>query len=523
MTFRQSGGKRLGDYGVIIIDESSMIDLSLMAALFRAVDWSAVSRLILVGDAAQLPPIGVGKLYADIISHLREDYPDNFVVLDANLRQLENRVSGNGSGILSLADLFINRAVRCEDESEARSLSREEMVSRLHEGGVIDDDLDVVYWSDPEVLQETLITRITQELTNEGNQEQSDSQKWGKALQGNINCFQILSPVRGELYGTESINKSVQVFKSQYWLKRGEVDGITLFDKVIQIVNRPQSRALKGYDFDRRETRQDIEIFNGEIGSVVPSGADWKKFKWAGFQLRQFAVQFSGKEKLSVNYFGRAQDKPEANLDLAYAISVHKAQGSEFDHVYFVLPELGKTARYMELVYTALTRAAKKCTVFIEKDVSTIVNAMRPEQSSLSVINSSLFSFQPVEEHLINRSDWYEAGKVHQALTGDMVRSKSEVIIANMLHERGVNFWYERPLKAPDGSLYLPDFTLQVGGEMYFWEHLGMLSRPEYKAHWDEKAQWYEKHFPGKLVTTEEGAKLSEEAQAMIGHLTGMG
>jgi len=517
MTFRPSGGKRLGDCSTIIIDESSMIDLSLMAALFRALDWGAVSRLILVGDAAQLPPIGVGKLYADIVSHLRVHYPDHLVELTTNLRQLENQVKGKGNGILRLANLFINSAVRNEkEEDEAAATEREQMVIKLHEGGEVDQDLEVIYWNDPEDLQQELIKRVTRDLTTADNQDQTDAKKWGEALRRNINCFQILSPVRGELYGTESINQNVQAFKSQHWLKKGAVDGITLFDKVIQVVNRPRSRPLHGYDFNSRQKRKDVEIFNGEIGAVVPTGTDWKRLKWPNFKVRQLSVQFSGKETISVNYHGRAIDKPEANLELAYAISVHKAQGSEFDHVYFILPQFSKTAQYMELVYTALTRATKKCTVFVEQDVSTVVNAMRPEQSALSAINSSLFEFQPINEAVINRVEWYEAGKIHQALTGDMVRSKSEVIIANMLHERGITFWYERPLTATDGSMYLPDFTLQVGGERYFWEHLGLLSKPEYEQHWKAKEDWYKAHFPGRLYTTTEGESLSRDAEAII-------
>ena len=515
MTFRQAGGKRLGDYSTVIIDESSMIDLSLMAALFRALDWSAVGRFILVGDAAQLPPIGVGKLYADIVSHLRQHYPDQLVELTENLRQLENRVSGKGNGILSLADCFINNAVRGEgDEDESVKMHREQLVTQLHEGGEIDQDLKVIYWNDPEALQSELIAQITKDLTTEDNRDKSDTQKWGNALRQNINCFQILSPVRGELHGTESINQNIQAFKSEYWLNKGAVDGITLFDKVIQVVNRPRSRPLRGYDFDKRETCE-VEIFNGEIGSVVPIGK-WNKIKSPRYKVTEFAVQFSGKEFISVNYTGRAIDKPEANLELAYAISVHKAQGSEFEHVYFILPKVSRSAQYMELVYTALTRSTKKCTVFVEQDVSTLVNAMRPEQSALSAINSSLFDFKPVSETVLDRSSWYEAGKIHRALTDDMVRSKSEVIIANMLHERGVTFWYERPLKAEDGTLYLPDFTLQVRGEYVYWEHLGLLSKPEYKAHWDEKKAWYDQHFPERLVTTTEGEDLSKQADELI-------
>ena len=55
-----------------------------------------------------------------------------------------------------------------------------------------------------------------------------------------------------------------------------------------------------------------------------------------------------------------------------------------------------------------------------------------------------------------------EDGRIHHTLADVVVRSKSEVIIANMLHERGISFRYERPLRAPDGTFYLPDFTITL-------------------------------------------------------------
>lgn len=519
MIFRQKGGKRLADYSTIIIDESSMIDLDLMAALFRAIDWSAVSRLILVGDAAQLPPIGAGKVYADVVTHLRKQAPEHLVELTVNLRQMENRVLGNGNGILSLASCFINSAVRGDrDETEEESMRREKLIQKVHEGGEIDKDLRVVYWNDPEHLQQTLIDVITDDLRSDALLECTPAQVWGKSLQQNINCMQILSPVRGELYGTESINQTVQQFKSEHWLNKGAVDGITLFDKVIQIVNRPKSRPIRGYNFETCQT-EELEIFNGEIGSVVPTGNDWKKFKGYNFKLKNFSVQFFGKEKISVNYGDNANNRPESNLELAYAISVHKAQGSEFDSVYFILPHGQSSSQPMELLYTALTRASKHCTVFVEKSVSTLVNAMRREQSALFSINSSLFEFSPVNESYANRNEWYEDGRIHEALTGDMVRSKSEVIIANLLHQKGVNFWYERPLIADDGTMYLPDFTIQHQGELYFWEHLGMLKETHYREYWEEKQAWYNKHFPGKLLVTTESPHLSKDAEGVMGNL----
>jgi exodeoxyribonuclease V alpha subunit len=515
MTFRLSGGKRIADYGTIIIDECSMIDLTLMAALFRAIDWDSVSRLILVGDAAQLPPIGIGKVYADIVSHLRKDFPDHLVELTENLRQLENRVAGNGNGILTMAGCFINATVRGDgDELADQKVDRERLLMRLHEGGDIDQDLRVVYWDEEEALHDLIIQSVTDDLRTEALADEPAAKIWGEALKNDINCMQILSPVRGELYGTESINEVVQDLVSATMIERkGAVDGFTLFDKVIQVVNRPASRPLRGYNFKSRQPER-IEVFNGEIGRAVPTG-NWKSELRPGYRIRQFSVQFTGKAHVSVNY-GAGGDSAENNLELAYALSVHKAQGSEFERVYLVLPKARQSAQTMELIYTALTRASRHCTVFVQKGVETMINAMRPEQSALKRINSSLFTFSPVNNALADWRDWYEAGKIHEALTGDMVRSKSEVIIANMLHERAVTFWYERPLIAEDGSMYLPDFTIQHQGDTYYWEHLGMLSKPEYKAHWEAKQRWYEKNFPECLVTTKEGSDLSKSSAAVI-------
>ena len=86
-------------------------------------------------------------------------------------------------------------------------------------------------------------------------------------------------------------------------------------------------------------------------------------------------------------------------------------------------------------------------------------------------------------------------------IDGYFVRSKSEVIIANMLVQEEVPFVYEEPLFAPDGTMFLPDFTVKFRGETYYWEHVGRLDLPDYRAHWEIKEKWYEKHFPGKLLT----------------------
>jgi exodeoxyribonuclease V alpha subunit len=85
----------------------------------------------------------------------------------------------------------------------------------------------------------------------------------------------------------------------------------------------------------------------------------------------------------------RREDIDE-NLELAYAVSIHKAQGSEFDRVYFVVPKHKQTLLSRELFYTGLTRAARHCTLLIEEDISPLLSMRRLERSRLLRINASL-------------------------------------------------------------------------------------------------------------------------------------
>lgn len=113
-------------------------------------------------------------------------------------------------------------------------------------------------------------------------------------------------------------------------------------------------------------------------------------------------------------------------------------------------------------------------------------------------------------------TNWHADEKKLATLSEYFVRSKSEVIIANMLVDRDIPFKYEEPLYAADGTMYLPDFTVTFRGETYYWEHVGMLDRPDYKAHWEKKQKWYEKNFPGQLLVTYEGKNLSQDALEII-------
>lgn len=533
MTFKRTGGKKEDGISTYIIDEASMLDLSLAASLFRAINWASVQRLILVGDPNQLPPIGQGRVFADIIDWFVQDQPESIGVLENNIRQMENRLTDKGTGILDLASLYV-RPTQTTTANESFKLQAELMLKKVQEGGEIDKDLRVLYWKDADDLAEQLTSAMVADMEQDAGQTFNPAKPWElwrAAFKGDDNqqhpeYQQVISPYRGELFGVDHLNTVLQTHsKGRQPDHHRQLGGITLFDKVIQYRNRSKSSGIWAYNTETKQSEQ-IEVFNGELGFVKPHGFDTDKLKWKNFVIKHFQVVFSRKPQYWVGYGSELGKTPkgwylptenvEDNLELAYVISVHKAQGSEFERVYFILPKNKAALLSPELFYTGITRASRHCTILVEEDISPLLSLRRPEKSHLARISSSLFFFRPIPPELQRMGDWYEEGKIHNTLADLMVRSKSEVIIVNMLHERDIPFRYEVPLFASDGTFYLPDFTITWRGQDWYWEHLGMLDQEKYRSDWEIKKAWYDKFFPGRLVITQESGNLSKDADALI-------
>jgi UvrD-like helicase family protein len=204
-------------------------------------------------------------------------------------------------------------------------------------------------------------------------------------------------------------------------------------------------------------------------------------------------VAFAGRPWRRYSYSGR--DFPSGGtgpLELAYALTVHKAQGSEFDVVFVVLP---KETRLLsrELIYTGLTRSRKRLVLLVEgSDISALYDYSRPERSETFRRNTNLFE-------AILRADAedvpYAEGLIHRTQKGHMVRSKSELVIANTLAALGMSaaYEYERQVQGEfREGLLRPDFSfVDAAGDLMIWEHLGMLAKPKYAADWEWKKQWY--------------------------------
>ncbi|EGD46136.1 Exodeoxyribonuclease V [Ruminiclostridium papyrosolvens DSM 2782] len=494
-TFKREGGVADETKKTIIIDECSMLDTVILGTLFKSINFNCVQRIIFVGDHNQLPPIGTGKPFAEIIDYLKKYYPDYIGILTPNIRLIEE-----GGISLELAQIF----------TENGNENEEGILQKLQYGGEIDKDLKVIFWKNESELKEKVVSEIISKVRKDGEETEEtvrytfdrlfENQK--SKFDRNPDNFQIISPYRNEEYGTESVNQLMQqTFNNYNYEKHGKLGGVTYFDKIIQYINRPKSYPYYAYNFSSRQVER-LEVYNGEIGFMVPHAADklWSK---PFFRLSKFQAKFKGKETFGIEF--NSDNMVTENVELAYAISVHKAQGSDFDNVYFILPKKKSRLLSKELFYTGITRAKKHTTLFIEDDIGALLSLRRKEASEVSKINSSIMEFNPIPEELLNINEWYEEGKIHRTLADFMVRSKSEVIISNMLFEENIPFWYEKPLYADDGTMYLPDFTIEYNGQTWYWEHLGFKGNKGYDQHWNKKEKWYKNNgFFDNLIVSDE-------------------
>ncbi|QIB26844.1 RecQ family ATP-dependent DNA helicase [Caloranaerobacter azorensis] len=131
------------------------------------------------------------------------------------------------------------------------------------------------------------------------------------------------------------------------------------------------------------------------------------------------------------------------------------------------------------------------------------------EENSSIQLHQEIGKYLGVPKHKLNR--------IYTTLKGDKVRSKSEVIIANLLYENNINYEYERKLYYTEDKYIIPDFTILLhNGRKVYWEHLGMIGTESYDKRWLEKQKIYETYFPGKLVVTYEGATITNTAKDLI-------
>ncbi len=263
-------------------------------------------RLIMVGDSDQLPSVGAGNLLKDMI----ESEKLSVIQLTEIFRQAQQ------SCIVTNAHKIVN--------GENPDLTR------------TDNDFFFMQRLDFQLAEETVVSLCTERLPNAYGYSPVDD-------------IQVLCPSRKGVLGVVEMNKALQFALNPPDSKKSDVKGINYTfrdnDKVMQIKNN--------YDIVwKKDGESGTGIFNGDIGTIV------KVYK----RESRMVIDFEGRV---VEYSTEMLDQ----LELAYAITVHKSQGSEFNAV--ILPLLGGFDKlyYRNLLYTAVTRAKKKLIIVGSKNV----------------------------------------------------------------------------------------------------------------------------------------------------------
>jgi exodeoxyribonuclease V alpha subunit len=153
-TFRREPASSPRRVTTLVIDEASMPSIDLLAALMRAIDMGAIRRLVLVGDPFQLPPIGPGRPFSEIIAWLREHAPDSVAELETCMR-----VTADESGEemvspgLSLASAYRDTALPADDTLLSELAVRRKI-----------GDLEIAFWEGQDQLHAILRSRLEEEL-----------------------------------------------------------------------------------------------------------------------------------------------------------------------------------------------------------------------------------------------------------------------------------------------------------------------------------------------------------------------
>jgi hypothetical protein len=486
---RFEGEEKYRKEKTVVIDECSMLTMDDLLATLLALDLAHVKRVILVGDPNQLPPIGVGRPFADLVAYLDNAAPEAPYCGALARLGIELRTADQGapSDTLKLASWFTR---------EQQPADAEWVLSEEGQGENL-NDLHVCTWQTPSDLYrlfgEQFVSRLG--LSTPDDVIGFNVNALGLTKEGWVpfedhdgaERFQILSPVRLQPHGIHQINRWVQrTYRQaqlhsarQPWGQSFGDEEIVWGDKVILTRNGKRD----GWNGKTKTPVEGEYLANGEIG--VASGTKNGFLNVALAQRADVTFGFSSKQ-FSSN---------AAPLELAYALTVHKAQGSEFDTVFVVLPE--KT-RFLsrELVYTALTRSKKALVLLIQgKDASALFELAQPTNSETARRNTNLFAVG------IRASDDFPYAQhlVHRTSKNIMVQSKSELTLATYFASSDVglgDYTYNRKL---DGEGYpyrlRPDFSWETdAGEVILWEHLGMLDREDYKEGWYKKRAWYAKN-----------------------------
>lgn len=375
--FRFNAGKLL-DVDILIVDEASMIHLEMMSALLQALP--ATSRLILLGDKDQLASVEAGAVLGDLCQDAASgNYsPETARYVNATTGQsLPQDYLANAAPASPLAQ----QTVMLRESKRFAGLIGQ-LALAVNSGGktgepvrLISGDTSGVLQTTPHPTVNTILElavkgrpgasacyadylQLIKSRTKDTLAQAANHETWVKSVLQAFDCFRLLCAVHEGEWGTLGLNQSVQRALEQADLlqPRGE-----------WFVGRPVM-----------VTRNDPEVgvFNGDVGITLPSATGSKT-------LRVYFLDGDSVRSVSVSRL--------AHVETAFAMTVHKSQGSEFLHTALVLPPSGSKVLTRELVYTGITRAKERFTL-IEASEGLLQLAIQKKSHRASGLNAELTS-----------------------------------------------------------------------------------------------------------------------------------
>ena len=300
-------------YKLVVVDEASMVDLKLMTDLLERI--GPRTRLILLGDKSQLTSVGVGSVLGDICSIAQDRALPRFMVSLRNCRRFSfDSQIGHLAKLVTKGDVgWTDELLRKPRQSDVimRSIESHSELSRLLEKHCIDKFVDL--------LQLAAVTKEPDQIF--------------KKLSG----LKLLTAHRVGPRGVDQLNYLVE--------EKLATRGFVPHDEPWYI-GRPV--LIKSNDYD-------LQLFNGDIGIALPEADASSRIKVV------FPKLGGGWRRIHPSHLPDHQT--------VYAMTIHKSQGSEYEHVIMVLPEAFSSVLSRELIYTAITRATKKLEVWGSKEV----------------------------------------------------------------------------------------------------------------------------------------------------------
>ncbi|ADN08425.1 AAA family ATPase [Sulfurimonas autotrophica] len=324
-------------YSVVLIDEASMINSTLFARLMRKISKKAI--VIIVGDDAQLPPIGAGNVLSDVLSlelaptvkltQIYRQSEEQAITLIANqIRQAELPEYRQKYEDFEFVDVSIQNYYALKNQ-----LSQDELKNLRDENS-------------KQIITE-IIHRVVASI------EKARYRLNNKQIKEYLNYFQVITPMKGGILGTTNLNKVLQEYfnpNPKKCVKRGELE-FRLMDKVVHTKNENMA-SWSGEGFKEGEDTDERRIFNGMSGLL---------FKIDEEEEQVFV--FYPNEDVVVRY---EYEELKSHLMLSYALTIHKVQGMEYDIIVIPMSFTHYIMHNTKLIYTAITRAKHKCIVIGE-------------------------------------------------------------------------------------------------------------------------------------------------------------